>query len=73
MSKDLFIRAEVEDEAKAVKLDDVREHPLVKAVLKQFPGATITDVRDLVSEMATSDDDEIGESEGFDFSILDDD
>lgn len=64
---------EVEDEAKAVKLDDVREHPLVKAVLKQFPGATITDVRDLVSEIATPDDDEIGESEGFDFSVLDDD
>lgn len=65
---------EVEDDAKAVKLDDVREHPLVQAVLKRFPGAMITDVRDLIAaEPVSENGDDAGSEETFDFSILDDD
>jgi DNA polymerase-3 subunit gamma/tau len=65
---------EVEDEAKAEKLLDVREHPLVKAVMTQFPGATITEVRDLIAAETVSDvSEDAGSDETFDFSILDDD
>jgi len=65
---------EVEDETKAEKLDDVREHPLVKAVLKQFPGATITEVRDLIAAASDSiESDDSVEDGALDFSILDDD
>jgi DNA polymerase III subunit gamma/tau len=48
--------AEVEQASKNAALDSARAHPAVRALMAAFPGATITDVRDLAETAAPAED-----------------
>jgi DNA polymerase-3 subunit gamma/tau len=57
------------DRSRAEKLDDIKSDPLVSAVLAQFQGAEIIEIRDLAAETPLTDTDD----DLFDFSALDQD